>query len=79
MNTKTQNSRDDSWGIIRLGRMFWRTVDPVLPSVRAFGFARDADKSSNANNKDNHSQFFLIHSISTIFSHKIIDGDSHEL
>jgi hypothetical protein len=39
---------------------------PVLPYVGAFAFVMDADKPSNVNNQDNHSQFFSIHSISAV-------------
>jgi hypothetical protein len=34
------------------------TIDPVLHDVGAFAFVRDADKPSNVNNQDNHSQLF---------------------
>jgi hypothetical protein len=47
---------------------------------------RDADKPSNVNNQDNHSQFFSIHSISAVsqketeaFFSQIIESDSDEL
>jgi hypothetical protein len=38
----------------------------VLPDVGVFTFVRDADKPSNVNNQDNHSQFFSIHSIPAV-------------
>jgi hypothetical protein len=41
-------------------------IHPVLSYFRVFGFVGDAEKLSNANNKDDHSQFFSFHSISTI-------------
>jgi hypothetical protein len=34
---------------------------PVLPYVGAFAFVRDAEKPSNVNSQDNHSQFLSIH------------------
>jgi hypothetical protein len=37
---------------------------PVLPYVRAFRFAIDADKPSIASNKDNHSQFIRFQRLS---------------
>jgi hypothetical protein len=56
---------------------------PVLPYVGAFAFVRDADKPSNVNNQDNHSQFFSVHSIHKskrkLFSHKITECDPDEL
>jgi hypothetical protein len=51
----------------------------VFPSLRAFGFVRNANQPSNANNNDNHSQFFSIYSISTVLSHKMNEGDSDKV
>jgi hypothetical protein len=53
-----------SLGTFRCGRwMLFHSL--VLAYVCAFGFVRDADELSNVNSKDNHSQFFSIHLIST--------------
>jgi hypothetical protein len=40
--------------------------EPVFPYVRAFAFVRQADKASNANNKDNPLQSLSIDSIPTV-------------
>jgi hypothetical protein len=42
------------------------SVYSVLPYVRAFTFAWQADKASNANNKDNSSQSLSLDSIPTV-------------